>query len=295
MLIHIFGRPHIAAAFAARAAGVRRVAASAGNPPPDVTNVRRRWSAILIASRMLRCPVMSCSNAVEAALLGLGRGLPAGSARISNAIDIDAIASRVAIAREPRSEPKFVIGMVARLNRIKDHETLLRAFSLLRSTRTDAELWIVGDGPLRGILEERAMRLGISAPTRFLGERTDVPRLLAQMDVFAFSTTRDEGFGIALIEAMAAGVPIVASDVAGCREVLANGKAGVLVPPADGQALAKALDDLLKNSEQRRLQIENARRHVRQEYSIERCAAKWEKLLFRSPDVNDIASSTCAS
>ena len=81
----------------------------------------------------------------------------------------------------------------------------------------------------------------------FWGPRSDVPELLGQMDVFAFSTTRDEGFGIALIEAMAAGLPVVASDVPACREVLDDGAAGILVPAGDPAPLAQAIGALLSS------------------------------------------------
>ena len=134
--------------------------------------------------------------------------------------------------------------------------------------------------------EEAALRRlaeaeGVAARVVFWGRRADIPELLGQMDVCAFSTTRDEGFGIALIEAMAAGLPVVASDVPACREVLADGEAGILVPAGDPEALAAALRPLL----QRPRSSGRAGRHgqppaSRAAYTAERCAADWYRLLL---------------
>lgn len=295
LLIHIFGHPHLIAAFAARSVGVRAVAATAGNPPPQTMMQRRHWAAILVASRFLRCPVMSCSEAVERELYNLGVGMPPGSTPIANGIDVHANAAAADTVRNIHSKSQPVIGMVARLNEIKDHATLLQAFAHLRDTHPEAELRLIGDGPLRVQLEERANRLGISTHTRFLGERTDVLDLLGEIDVYAFSTTRAEGFGIALIEAMAAGIPIVATDVPACREVLAGGTAGLLVPPGDSAALARALSDLWQNKELRRQLIEAARDRVKREYSIDVCARRWEQVLFPNTEAPAAMEFKCAS
>jgi glycosyltransferase involved in cell wall biosynthesis len=295
LLIHVFGKPHLIAASAARMAGVRAIAVWAGNPPPSDLEARRRWGAVLLASRLLRVPVMSCSHAVDRELRHLRVGMPLGSAPIPNGIDTNEIARHAQRARQARSGRPPVIGMAARLESIKDHGTLLRAFSILRDENSDAELWLAGDGPLRASLEDQAVRLGIALPTRFLGDRSDVPHLLGQLDVCAFSTTREEGFGIALIEAMAAGIPIAASNVPACREVLAGGDAGVLVPPENPKALARAIADLLENRELRARMTEAALARVRLEYSIEACAKRWEAVLFPVTRISAARELECAS
>jgi glycosyltransferase involved in cell wall biosynthesis len=86
----------------------------------------------------------------------------------------------------------------------------------------------------------------------FLGRRDDIPELLGQADLFALSTTIAEGFGIVLAEALAAGLPVLASDVPACREVLDDGRAGLLLPPADPAAWARALEPLLHDGDRRR-------------------------------------------
>ncbi|MBS0235250.1 MAG: glycosyltransferase [Proteobacteria bacterium] len=295
VIIHMFGVPHLFTASVARTAGVRAVACWAGNPPPREIEARRRWGAILFASRLLRCPVMSCSHAVDRELRALGLGMPAGSAAIPNGVDTNAIASQAQKTRKIRSGRAPVIGMVARLDPIKDHTTLLRAFSILRDKRPNAELWLVGDGTLRNGLEAQALRLGIAASTHFFGDRLDVPQLLGQIDVYAFSTTREEGFGIALIEAMAAGIPIAATNVAACREVLAEGDAGVLIPPESPKAFARAIIELLENDELRARKTQAAHERVQREYGVESCARRWEALLFPKPDADVATDFRCAS
>ncbi|HVX35946.1 MAG TPA: glycosyltransferase [Hyphomicrobium sp.] len=283
ILIHCFGVPHLLVAAAARSTGIRSASAWAGNPPPQNASARLRFSAIVAASRFIRCPILSCSKAVEQEFERLGVGLPGRSTILPNAIGIADIAATAERARVSRANLRPTIAMVSRLDAIKDHATLLRAFAVVKRDKPDAELWIIGDGPLRARLDAQARMLGISDSTRFLGNRVDIGNLLGQVDVFAFSTTRDEGFGIALIEAMAAGIPIVASDVAACREVLADGEAGLLVPSSDEIAMASALNNLLGSPELRKRLAQKALQRVRSEYSIESCAHRWEAHLFGVP------------
>jgi glycosyltransferase involved in cell wall biosynthesis len=171
--------------------------------------------------------------------------------------------------------------MVARIDEIKDHETLLRAFAIAYDSGRgpDAQLWVVGDGVRRPALEALAAVLGISARVRFLGTRSDISEVLGQTDIFAFSTTPNEGFGIALIEAMSAELPIVATDVPACREVLGDGEAGILVAPQDAQALANALRELLSSDSKRAAWGIRALSRVQREYGIADCARQWYQLL----------------
>lgn len=129
--------------------------------------------------------------------------------------------------------------MVARLDAGKDHEGLIEAVRILSARGIDVRVLLAGDGSKREALEARAAPLGDTV--RFLGPRQDIPKLLAAADVFAFAVQPEEGLGIALVEAMAAGTPIVATDVGACREVLENGRCGTLVPPRNPEALADAL------------------------------------------------------
>lgn len=134
----------------------------------------------------------------------------------------------------------FRIGTVGRLTPVKDHATLLGAFVHVREAIPDAELVLVGGGALRATLEALAETLGVREAVHFCGDRCDVPELLPAFDVFALSS-RSEGYSISLLEACAAGLPIVATDVGGNGEIVKPDVNGLLVAPGDPKALAAAL------------------------------------------------------
>lgn len=274
ILIQPFGI-HIFVGIAARLAKINRVLARAGNPAPTNSHSRYQWKYIIWVSRLLDIPVHACSQSTHNSLQTLSR-LPRYSFPIPNGCDIQDIVRRSQATRDKQiSSDIIVIGMVARLDSIKDHETLIRAFSQLVETHKNVELWLVGDGSEKGCLQQICDRLGLSSSVKFLGTRSDVPELLGQMDMYAFSTTEAEGFGIALIEAMAASLPIVASDVAACREVLADGEAGVLVAAGDVPAMAQALEGFVLSTGKRRLWGQRAYNRAVHHYSIHTCAQRW--------------------
>ena len=273
VLIHCFGLHQIAAALAARSVGITNVACSAGNPPPRDGRGRAKWRAVIALSRLVGCPVAGCSHTVHAQLAALGVGMPRGSFAIPPGIDLASVAGPSGRDAPPR------VAMVARLDAIKDHRTLIEAFALVSHHAMDARLVIIGDGPLRSELEALVAARGIADRVDFLGRRSDVADLLRDMTVFAFSTTRDEGFGIVLIEAMAAGLPIVASDVPACREVLDGGTAGLLVPPGDPTPLAEAILTLLGDPATAADYGARGRARVAQEYGIAMCAERWLAIL----------------
>jgi glycosyltransferase involved in cell wall biosynthesis len=125
---------------------------------------------------------------------------------------------------------------------------------------------LVGDGFLRPQIEELARSIGVATRVSFLGRRQDVPRILKAADIYVHSTTFD-GFGIAACEAMAAGLPVIASDVPGLAQVV--GGAGILFPVGDHVALAREIQGLL-TSPDRRCEMSNASRKRAQCFSIEK-------------------------
>lgn len=183
-------------------------------------------------------------------------------------------ATRAALGIAPDAP---VIGCVARLVPIKDHATLLAAFQRVAAAVPRAVLLLVGDGPLRGDLEARATALGIGDRVRFLGLRTDVPRLLAAMDLFALASL-NEGMGRVLVEAMAMGLPVVATRVAGIVDVVRDGESGLLVPPQDPEGMAAAIVALLRDPGLRRQMGEAGRRGVVPGYSVETMVARLRAL-----------------
>ncbi len=143
--------------------------------------------------------------------------------------------------RRPGVDGILRIGMVASLEPSKDHATLLKAIAVLKHQGQTVCLRLLGAGSLMASLQAMASELSIQDCVEFPGMVVDVASELAAMDVFAFSATPDEGMGIALVEAMAAGLPCVGSNVVACNEVLQQGKLGTIVPKQGPQLWAQAL------------------------------------------------------
>ena len=280
VICYSFGAFHLLVAVAARLAGVRGMVVSAGNTAPAAGRDRQRWRQIIGLSRPLRAAIASESFAIEASLRELGR-LPTGSQAVPNGVELDRFPSRVDTGANGDSAAGPVIGMIARLDAIKDHATLLNAFQRIRAEYPTARLWLIGDGALRASLEGQAADLGITGPVTFWGNRSDIPELLARMDVFAFSTTEAEGFGIVLAEAMAVGVPIVASGVRACREVLDEGRCGLLVSPGDADALAEGLTEVLRGGPAVAERRAQARERATSLYDIRVCAASLHRMALQ--------------
>ena len=280
VLIYAFGI-HIFVGLAARLAGVSLIAARAGNPAPQELLIQKKWKAILQISQFLKIPIYSCSSATEKSLETITK-LPHGSHPILNGCDVTGISIQANISREKRiANSVKVIGMVARLNKIKDHQTLIKAFNIIYHKFPETELWLVGDGEEKEVLQNLSKQLGLSEKIIFWGNRSDVAELLGQMDIYAFSTTNDEGFGIALIEAMSASLPVIASDVPACREVTGNGEGGILVLPGNPTALAKVLEDFLQFPDKITDWGKRAYHHAVKHHSIEECAQKWYQTLLK--------------
>lgn len=161
-----------------------------------------------------------------------------------------------------------VIATVGRLTAIKQHDLLLAATREIVAVHPGAVVLIAGDGELRGALEEKARNLGIETHVRFLGWRRDLATIYAATDVFAL-TSRNEGTPVALIEAMAAGVPGVSTDVGGVGDVIVDVAVGRRVPDGDPRAFADAVRALLVNPE-RRMIGERARGLVLSRFGIDR-------------------------
>jgi glycosyltransferase involved in cell wall biosynthesis len=281
VLIYAFGLHHVLAALSAYIAGVSSVHAAAGNPASKSSERRRKWRVVLWLSAALGVPVHAQSHAVERSFRELGGCLPQGSRIIPNGCDVAAIAERADVARRlRRRDGRLVVGMIARLDPIKDQATLIHAFAEVAREHPQAELWLIGDGERAWQLCDLSAAEGVADRVVFWGPRSDVPELLGQMDVFAFSTTCDEGFGIALIEAMAAGLPVVASDVPACREVLDDGKAGVLVPAGDHVRLARAICVLLRSEQRRAAWARLALTRATEHYDAGICARTWYDALL---------------
>ena len=166
-----------------------------------------------------------------------------------------------------------LVGMVGRLVPIKDGDTMLGAMAKLR----DAHLVVVGDGDERARMERRAADLGVAGRVHFVGWWKDLPGAISDLDVVALSS-RNEGTPSSLIEALAAGRPVVATRVGGVGSVVDDGVTGYLVPPGDSAALAGRLEQLLGDPDRRQAFGASGRARSRSRFSIDRLISELHEL-----------------
>lgn len=169
-----------------------------------------------------------------------------------------------------------VVGTVARLEEQKGITHFLNAVPAVKEECPDVKVLIVGDGTLRGALEEEARQLGIADNVIFAGERRDVPRLYKLMDVKVISSIY-EGTTLTVFEAMAIGTPVVATTVDGVEEVIEDGATGMLVPPKDAASIAEVVTDLLTNPDRAQRLSERAEQAVKQ-YDVRTSMRRIENL-----------------
>jgi glycosyltransferase involved in cell wall biosynthesis len=215
-------------------------------------------SAALLIGRWATT-VVCVSEAERRAGLAARICRPERTVMIPNAVDV----SRAPRARHEGGTPTII--SVGRLAAPKDFATLARALAGLEAGSFRA--WIVGDGPGRAALGAEVERLGLGPAVRLLGERNDVPELLARADVFVLSS-RSEGLPLSMLEAMAVGLPVVGSAVGGIPELAAG--CGFLAPAGDPDALAATLRPLVADPALRRRHGDLAREHAQAKFDLPR-------------------------
>jgi len=253
---------------------------------------RKRWLGRLAGLHADRfyCLTEAMRTAVVAR-----RVVPAHRARvIHNGIDTasfqtptDPLETRRALGIP---EQALVIGTVGRLTEVKQQDLLLRAFARVQARVANAHLLLLGDGPLRGALQDLAGHMRLGDRVHFAGFRPHSAPYLRAMDVFAL-TSRSEGMPQALLEAAVVGVPTIASAVGGVPEVVEHGRTGLLFQPGDETALADGLYRLLTDRPEALLFRAAAREKVEARYSVERMANDYHRdflalLGRRSPCLN---------
>lgn len=196
---------------------------------------------------------------------------------VYNGVDVDRIDSAIDAAPVNDGTDNVQIITVGRLVDVKNQKVLLQAFSQLLESIPDAHLSLVGDGPLRNELEAQATSLGIREQVQFLGElsRETVYHQLAASDIFVIPST-SEGFCVAAVEAMAVGLPVVASDIDVLHEVV--GEPGVFVDSNDPTAFADAIIDLAEDSKRRERLGCQAKQRARSKFTLERTAREYYNL-----------------
>jgi len=229
----------------------------------------RRWPFVA-AERWLarRSDLLLCQNEQEFAhVQKLGFRPRLGIHHVGNGIDLRRFRPRRTVPKNARP----VVLAVGRLEPVKNHPMLFRALALLG--RRAPTVWVVGDGPCRDRYEALVRDMGLGDVVQFLGYRYDIPRLTAAADV-AVLTSVKEGMPRALMQAMAVGVPVVATAVRGTREVVRDGETGFLVPLDDAPLLAERLGRLLETPALRREMGAHGVAHARAHFDEERVVAR---------------------
>ena len=175
-------------------------------------------------------------------------------------------------------EGKFVWLAVGRFEIAKDYPNMLRGFARVRERFPQAVLLLVGRGSLQSETERLAQSLGLGSGVRFLGVRDDVVQVMSAADGYVMSSAW-EGMPMVLLEAAAAGLPIVTTRVGGNHEVVRDGESGFVVPPRDHEALGRAMLQLMELSEtERRSMGDRGREIIRVHYGLNRVVERWEEL-----------------
>lgn len=220
--------------------------------------------------------VICIGNSVRDHIQSLG-GESNRSVVIPNGVDSD----RFRPPAEPVNNVRPVIVSVGRLIFNKGNQYLVRAAHRLTKRGLDFELWIVGDGPMRAKLEDLAGSLISSGHVRFLGRRDDVPELLARADIFVRASLT-ESMPMGVLEAMAVGLPAIATDVGSTKEAITNRLNGMLVPPRSVRKLESAMAELLED--------ETLRRQIGAAARVRACELDWESVAVRTLEVFKEAS-----
>lgn len=171
----------------------------------------------------------------------------------------------------------MLVGMVARLDPIKGHRFFIEAAARVSQSNPDTHFVLIGDGPLRSEITEAIEKARLTDRIHMLGDRSDVAQLISGLDLLVLSSLH-EGLPNAVMEAMAAGVAVVATAVGGTRELITDGETGFLAPPADSEELARQIDFALLNSDIRTRMTAAARRRIETEYGMQGMVDSVERL-----------------
>jgi glycosyltransferase involved in cell wall biosynthesis len=175
------------------------------------------------------------------------------------------------------SDSTVVFGSVSRLDPIKDHVTMLRAFEKVTRKHDDSMLLIVGEGPARKDIEQAVKEMHLSGKVILTGFSDKVYSLLAGMDLF-LQTSMEEGLSLSILEAAASGIPIVATDVGGTPEIIRSGRDGILLGSGNVDAFADAMNRFIEDPEPFRLMADEAKKVIKRQFSLESMVHRYESL-----------------
>ena len=267
-VIHVHSGAWLKAARAARKAAVPHIVYTAHG-----LFETEQWHRPLLERWSARCTdaMVVVSEPLRTALSAVGVD-PDRIIVLPNGMDTDQFrpgpASGTVRGRFGLAADAFVIGHVARFTPVKNHALLIDAFARVVKERPSAFLALIGDGPLRSAAEDRALMLGIADRIGFFGMASELPAIYRDFDLFVLSSLSEQT-SISLLEAMATGIPVVATAVGGTPDLVDRGAAGRLVPSEDAGALANAIVALFDDETARRTLSDAGRRRVVDHYGME--------------------------
>ncbi|NND69820.1 MAG: TIGR03088 family PEP-CTERM/XrtA system glycosyltransferase [Halioglobus sp.] len=264
--------------------GLKRVHGEHGREVGDLDGSNPRYLMLRRFMRLFIHRYITVSQDLERWLVDTVGARPQSVTQVYNGVDHErfnpANVKPLALLPPPwrGQDDTVVIGTVGRLTPVKDQQLLLEGLALLRKEHpalgVRARLVVVGDGPLRETLANRASELGLDEAVWFTGDRSDVPDLLRIMDVFVLPSL-GEGISNTVLEAMASGLPVLASAVGGNVELVTPGDTGDLFPVGDTAAFVQSLVPLLQDAGERRRQGDNARQRVVQRHNWDNTVAQY--------------------
>jgi len=211
---------------------------------------------------------------------------------------------------DKKRKKEFNVGIIGRITPIKGHLHFIKAMAKVARVVPRLKIWIVGDAPAsresyKEQLQVLIRRLGLWHCTEFLGTQRDIPTILSHLDLLVLATTTHEAFGRVIVEAQAAGVPVVATEVGGVVDIVENGKTGLLVPPADPGSMAEAIIRIFKDPQLARNLAEEAYIKVKEKYNVElmvkntldvyrEALTNFKILIIKFSSLGDIILSTAA-
>jgi glycosyltransferase involved in cell wall biosynthesis len=260
-------------AMAARLSGARAVVSTRHGMGPTPFRLRGELKFWITAAMCCDRVVAVCDAARRNLAAGAG---PVGHklVTIRNGAHLPRVGTEDIAARPDIARPGFTLVSVGRLARPKDFDTLLRAVAVARAAVADLGVWIVGGGDDAPVLARLRASLGLDTVVQFCGERRDVGNWLRAADVFVLSST-SEGLPISMLEAMAAGLPAIVTDVGALPELVALSGAGRTVPARDVESLARAIVDFARRREELAALGERASRCYRAHFTPDRMAGDY--------------------
>jgi len=195
---------------------------------------------------------------------------------VLNGVDVSKYSNKIYDSDYQKQE--FVsIGIVARLSEVKNHKLLLNAFSKLPKNITQSKLTIVGNGPLMEELQKQVTSLNLSDRVTFLGEVSNIPELLNDFDIFVLPSL-SEGLSIAILEAMSAYLPVIATDVGGNRSLVDNDVTGIIIDSENETKLTEALERLVSNGSLREKMGINGRQKVEDNFALDKMIYQYQEI-----------------